>query len=338
MVAETENNVPQITREGLLVHLSIDQLQPNPNNPRQLFDPEPLKALKESIRQHGVLVPITVYRLPGQKNRYAIVDGERRFRCCSELANDGMLIRIPANVVNPPTPISSLLYMFNIHQFRQQWELMPTAIALKSIIDQLSTEDNKQLEELTGLSEQQVERCKIILTFSEKHRKMSMDTDPTKRIPSNFWVELYPVLQLTDELLPDLIKEEERDGVVDHLVDKYKQKKIRSVIHFRRILEAYEVRKEAGNVEELADKLREYILDPELETRSAFDRFIMDSRQSQKAMDAVDRFISEITKAKIKYEIDKKDMLIAKLSEVLTIVQALLNQLEGEDPPEEGND
>lgn len=337
MNIETENNISQMTPEGLLEHLSIDQLQPNPNNPRQLFDPAPLKALKESIRQHGVLVPITVYRLLGQ-DKYAIVDGERRFRCCSELANEGKSIRIPANVVNPPTPISSLLYMFNIHQFRQQWELMPTAIALKSIIDQLNTEDNKQLEELTGLSEQQVERCKIILTFSEKYRKMSMDTDPSKRIPSNFWVELYPVLQLTEELLPDLVRNEERNGVVDHLVNKYRQKNIRSVIHFRRILEAYEVQKEADNIGVVADKLREYILDPELETRDAFDRFILDNRQSKKAMDAVDRFISEIAKAKIQYEIDKKDVLIKKLSEVLTIVQKLLDQLEGEDPPEEGND
>lgn len=337
MAAETENNVPQMTPEGILVHLTIDQLQPNQNNPRQLFDPAPLKALKESIRQHGVLVPITVFRLPGQR-KYAIVDGERRFRCCSELVNEGNLIRIPANVVNPPKPITSLLYMFNIHQFRQQWELMPTAIALKSIIDRLNTEDNKQLEELTGLSEQQVERCKTILKFSEAHRKLSMNTDPTKRIPSNFWVELYPVLQLTEELLPDLVGKEGRDGVVDHLVAKYRLKKIRSVIHFRRILEAYEVQKEEDNEEQVADKLREYILDHELETRSAFDNFILSSRQAQKAMDAVDWFISEISKANIKYETERKDVLIEKLSKVQTIVQGLLYQLEGEDPPEEGND
>ena len=336
MAAKTENNVPRVTPEGSLVHLTIDQLQPSPHNPRQLFDPEPLAALRESIRQHGVLVPLTVYRLPGQQ-KYGIVDGERRFRCCSDLAKDGEPIRVPANVVNPPEPMASLLYMFNIHQFRQQWELMPTAIALKSIIDKLNTEDNEQLVELTGLSDRQVERCRVILTFPEKYRQMSMDPDPTNRIPSNFWVELYPVLQLAETLLPDLVEEEGRNGVIDRLVEKYEGKKIRSVIHFRRILEAYEVQNEAGEVREVADKLREYILDPELETRAAFDGFISDSRRAQRAVDAVDRFMSDIGRAKIEYETDRKDELIGRLSALLIMVQELLSRLEGEDPPEEGD-
>lgn len=334
MASETENEVARVTPEGSLLHLTIDQLQPSPHNPRQLFDPEPLAALRESIRQHGVLVPLTVYRLPGQK-KYAIVDGERRFRCCSDLAKDGPPIRIPANVVDPPEPMASLLYMFNIHQFRQQWELMPTAIALKSIIDKLKTEDNEQLVELTGLSERQVERCKVIVTFPEKYRRMSMDSDPAERIPSNFWVELHPVLQLTESLLPHLVEQEGRNGVIDRLVEKYRGKKIRSVIHFRRILEAHEVQEEAGDVRAVADRLREYILDAELETRAAFDGFIADNRRAQTAVDAVDRFTSEMGKAKIEYETDRKDELIAKLSALLIVVQELLARLEGEDPPEE---
>ena len=334
MASETENDVARVTPEGSLVYLTIDQLQPSPHNPRQLFDPEPLAALRESIRQHGVLVPLTVYRLPGQK-KYAIVDGERRFRCCSDLAKDNPPIRIPANVVDPPEPMASLLYMFNIHQFRQQWELMPTAIALKSIIDALKTEDNEQLVELTGLSERQVERCRVILTFPEKYRQMSMHSNPTERIPSNFWVELHPVLQLAERILPDLIEVEGRDGVIDRLVAKYRGKKIRSVIHFRRILEAHEVQEEAGDVRGVADRLREYILDAELETRAAFDGFIADSRRAQRAVDAVDRFISEMGRTKIEYETDRKDELVAKLSTLLIVVQELLARLEGEDAPEE---
>ena len=334
MASKTENEVPRVTPEGSLVHLTIDRLQPSPHNPRRLFDPEPLSTLRESIRQHGVLVPITVYRLPGQK-KYAIVDGERRFRCCSDLAKEGISIRIPSNVVDPPEPMASLLYMFNIHQFRQQWELMPTAIALKSIIDKLKTDDNPQLVELTGLSERQVERCKVILTFPEKYRRMSMDSDPTKRIPSNFWVELHPVLQLAESLLPDLVEGEKRNGVIDRLVEKYRAKRIRSVIHFRRILEAHEVQNEGGDVREVADRLREFILDKELETRTAFDGFISDSRRAQRAVDAVDKFMSAIERAKIEYETDRKDELIGKLSKLLIVVQELLARLEGEDPPEE---
>ena len=325
----------RVVPQGILIHLKVHQLRPSPHNPRTLFDPEPLAALKKSVREHGVLVPLTVYQLPGQ-NKYAIVDGERRYRCCSDLAGEGLDITIPANVISAPDSMSSLIYMFNIHQFRQQWELMPTAIALKSVIDRLGKDDNEELTELTGLSEPQVERCKTILSFSDRYQKMSMDPDPASRIPSNFWVELFPVLNLAKKLVPDIVENEGRDGITDRLIEKYRNKRIRSVIHFRRILEAHDVQEErAEGGSEVADQLREYILSPDLETRAAFDGFITDSRHVQKATEAADKFISELKKAKIDHATDDKNALIQKLTNVLEYVQALLAKLEGEDPPSE---
>ena len=331
---ENDQDGPHITPEGKLLHLEIEDLQPSPHNPRRLFDEAPLAALKESIRQHGVLVPLTVYQLPGQ-NKYRIVDGERRYRCCADLSRAGFPIKVPVNIVAPPEPRATLIYMFNIHQFREQWELMPTAIALKTLIDDLGTDSNEELMELTGLSQPQLDRCKIILEFPEKYRKMSMEADSKERMPSNFWVELYPVLQLSEKLLPELIAEVGRDGITDRMVDKYHAQKIKSVIHFRRILEAYEIHKDNESAEEVADRLREYILTPELETRSAFDGFILDTKRVQGAVDAIDKFVKAIERAKIEYETDQKDALIIKLTGVLIIVQNLLAKLEGEDPPDE---
>lgn len=319
---------------GELIYLGVDELRPSPHNPRKLFDPEPLAALKKSIQEHGVLVPLTVFSLPGQ-DIYAIVDGERRYKCCSDLCKEGVDIRIPANVVAPPDPMASLIYMFNIHQFRQQWELMPTALALKAVIEELEIDDQQELTELTGLSDPQVERCKIILSFPDRYQELSMEHDPQARIPSNFWVELYPVLGLVENLLPGLIKEEGRDGVTDRLIDKYRDKRIKSVIHFRRILEAYDVQENEEGVEVVADKLREYILSPEMETRDTFDGFILDSRRVQKATQAADRFLNDLQKAKIDHAIDYKDELIKKLMNVRQFIGDLLAKLEGEDPPQE---
>ena len=328
-------NLPGVVPTGTLVTLGVEQLRPSPHNPRRLFDAEPLKSLKASIREHGVLVPLTVYRLPGQA-LHAIVDGERRFRCCSELADEGIEVKIPANVVDAPDQMASLIYMFNIHQFREQWELMPTALALKSVIEQMGSDDTDELTELTGLSDRQVERCKIILSFAPRYQDMSMESDPRKRIPSNFWVELSPVLDLAAQLLPDLVAEEGRDGITDLLVDKYRRKRIRSVVHFRRILEAYDVHEEdQDEVAAVGDRLRDYILDPDLETRQAFDGFILDTRRVQKASDAADKFIREIQRAKIDHTIDDKSELIRKLRGVLMFVEDLLERLEGDDPPPE---
>lgn len=326
-----------IAPKGTLVHLKINQLRPTPGNPRRLFDKEPLARLKSSIQEHGVLVPLTVYRLPGQ-DKYGIVDGERRYRCCRLLEKEGVQIQIPANVVEPPNAMASLVYMFNIHQFREQWELMPTARALKAVIKMVSDDDPEELHQITGLSFPQIERCKKILTFPERFQKLSLEEDPKERIPSNFWVELYPVLQKTEEVLPEFFRKLTRDGITDKLIEKYRKKKIRSVIHFRRILEAFDVAETQKNVEEVGTILQKYILDINLETREAFDRFILDPRRIARATDAADRFMHEVRKAKIDHTEEGREQLVEKLQIVITFAKELIDKLEGGDePPEEEN-
>ena len=58
-------------------YIPVTDLVPNSMQPRKKFDPERLKALEESIRDHGVLQPIIVRPKAG---RYEIVAGERRWR------------------------------------------------------------------------------------------------------------------------------------------------------------------------------------------------------------------------------------------------------------------
>ncbi len=43
--------------------------------------------------------------------------------------------------------------MFSIHNFREQWELMPTALGLKVVMEKLETTDSKELNKLTRLSD-----------------------------------------------------------------------------------------------------------------------------------------------------------------------------------------
>ena len=317
-----------------LLTLRVDQLRASQSNPRRLFDAEPLSALQESIKTHGVLVPLTVYKLPGQ-DKYGIIDGERRFRCCQELVVDNPSIPIPANVVSPPDEMARLIYMFNIHQFREQWELMPTARALDSVIKNLETDDTAMLSEVTGLSVRQVERCRLILSYPERYQALSMEGDKSKRIPSNFWVELHPVLDLIEELLPKLTNEIGREPIIDSMVEKYRTNRIRSVIHFRRIMEANEVQEDGESRTEFVDQLRNYVLDPDLETRAAFDVFIVDSRRVTKTVDASAAFIKAMEAAKLSYASEGRNELIENLREVLVYVQGLLSKLEGEDPPDD---
>ena len=60
------------------VSMPLDQISLPPNQPRRYFDSEALKQLTESIKQHGILQPILVRPLDGEKHE--LVAGERRYR------------------------------------------------------------------------------------------------------------------------------------------------------------------------------------------------------------------------------------------------------------------
>ena len=77
-----------------LLTLKIDRIIANSNQPRKYFDKDKMSELKESIKNSGLLQPITVRKISGGK--YEIVAGERRYRACRELGMEN----IPAIEIN----------------------------------------------------------------------------------------------------------------------------------------------------------------------------------------------------------------------------------------------
>lgn len=63
-------------------HIPIDRIEPNPENPRLLFEESALVELAASITEHGVLQPILVR--PLGPDRYQLVAGERRWRAAAK--------------------------------------------------------------------------------------------------------------------------------------------------------------------------------------------------------------------------------------------------------------
>jgi ParB family chromosome partitioning protein len=72
-----------------LIQIAVDQIDPNPFQPRRYFNPEEIAALADSLRQHGMLQPVLV-RAVG--DRYQLIAGERRLRASIE----AQLHEIPA--------------------------------------------------------------------------------------------------------------------------------------------------------------------------------------------------------------------------------------------------
>ncbi len=59
--------------------IPVNRIDPNPQQPRRIFDKQKLKELAQSIRIYGVLMPISV-RPPNMNHRYVLISGERRWR------------------------------------------------------------------------------------------------------------------------------------------------------------------------------------------------------------------------------------------------------------------
>lgn len=71
-----------------LLNLKIDKIVTNSNQPRKYFDNGKMSELKDSIKNSGLLQPITVRKILNGK--YEIVAGERRYRACRELGMESI--------------------------------------------------------------------------------------------------------------------------------------------------------------------------------------------------------------------------------------------------------
>ena len=69
-------SAPETQQE--VTRLSLQKVEPNPNQPRRRFDEEELQALSDSIAEHGILQPLAVRAMEG--GFYQIIAGERRWR------------------------------------------------------------------------------------------------------------------------------------------------------------------------------------------------------------------------------------------------------------------
>lgn len=113
---------------GRVLFLPLDNISPNPHQPRQIFSPEGLEELAQSIQTHGILQPLSVRRL--SSGRYQLISGERRLRA-AKLAK---LREVPCIVVAVDEEESSLLALIENLQ-RRDLDFLEEAQALRTLMD-----------------------------------------------------------------------------------------------------------------------------------------------------------------------------------------------------------
>ena len=129
---------------GAVAEIDINLIETNPFQPRTEFDQEALEELAHSIKEQGVIQPVTVRKLG--YNRYQLISGERRLRA-SKLAG---LSKIPVFIrIANDEQMLELALIENIH--RENLNAIEVAISYQRLIDECNL-TQEQLSEKVGKS------------------------------------------------------------------------------------------------------------------------------------------------------------------------------------------
>lgn len=168
-------------KSGIISKIPVDKIDPNPYQPRIEFDPVSLNELAQSIKQNGVIQPITVHRK--DTDRFELISGERRLRA-SILAG---LELIPA-------------YIIEVHTKEELIEL--------SLIENIQRETLNPIEIALGFR-RLMDECNLTL------EEISKKTGKDKSTISNF----VRLLKLPEEIQKSLIKNEITPGHARALIN-----------------------------------------------------------------------------------------------------------------------
>jgi ParB family chromosome partitioning protein len=222
-----------------------------------------MQILTESVRKLGILVPLTLYEAPPKhlpkKEHYILLDGERRWRCAADLA----MASVPAIIVDRPSETENILTMFHIHNVREGWQLMPTALKLKVLMDELRETNERKLAELTKLSVAQVRRCKILLSYPKRFQNMML-APPSERMKADFFIELDRIRRpaTADQFEPWT---QHGDSVcIEILLRKYESDIIVAVTDFRQLAEIYHAAIKNHKTRRLASEFNRFLDIPDM--------------------------------------------------------------------------
>jgi ParB family chromosome partitioning protein len=156
-----------------IIYISIDNVRPNPYQPRKKFDVSMLEELRDSIQQYGVLQPINVRKITS--NNYELVAGERRLRAATMAG----LREIPAIVLDVSESDSAIMALIENLQ-REDLTFLEEAEGYLSLLN----DHNMTQEELAlkiGKSQSTIANKIRLLKLSPLVKKILIDNSLTER-------------------------------------------------------------------------------------------------------------------------------------------------------------
>ncbi len=180
-----------------LRHIKLDEIHPDPEQPRRSFDEVALDELASSIKEHGILQPIVVTPKDGE---YQIVAGERRFRA-AKLAG---LTKVPALVRTLSNQHKLELSLIENLQ-RRDLNVLETATAYLKLRDQFSLTLDEIGQRVGGKSISTISNTLRLLRLPESVRTAIVE-GRLREGQARPLVNVDP--EIIEEILPQILKEE----------------------------------------------------------------------------------------------------------------------------------
>ena len=208
--------MPLLRRKGLyetgrVIYLHPDVLHPNPNQPRKRFSPDGLEELAASIREHGVLQPLTVRKVDGS---FELVSGERRLRA----ARMAGLSEVPCIVIDVDGVCSSLLALVENLQ-RRDLDFLDEAMALDRLIHTYDLSQDEAARRI-GKSQSAVANKLRLLKLPTPVLERLRDGGATERHARALLPLADPALQIqaADTILKEKLTVAQTEALVDQLL------------------------------------------------------------------------------------------------------------------------
>lgn len=156
-----------------IIYIKIENIRPNPYQPRKQFNKASLAELCESIKQYGVIQPINVRKITSR--RYELVAGERRLRAATMAG----LSEIPAIIINVDDNDSAVMALIENLQ-REDLNYMDEAEGYYNLIKEHGL-TQEELARKVGKSQSTVANKIRLLKLTPLVKKILADNNLTER-------------------------------------------------------------------------------------------------------------------------------------------------------------
>lgn len=176
-----------MVKKSLQIHeIKLENILPNPNQPRRVFNEESIRELANSIKEYGVIQPIVVHRV--DQDLYELVSGERRLRA-SKLAGKETIPAVLTKLTDQDSAIIAIIE--NIQ--REDLNYLEEAQSYRTLMEKHGL-TQEQAAKLLGKSQSFIANKTRLLKLPEKVQQQLVQKGLTER-------HARALLQLPDEAL-----------------------------------------------------------------------------------------------------------------------------------------